>query len=219
LQYWKNAGHKGLMHFLIPNAVAVAEIEQAPAQFPPDAVSPYLLTVGRLSPEKNVRTILEAALSMESTVPISFVVLGEGSERRELERQAAAAGIPGRIILLRYTENWWGMLKGASALVNLSSYEGNPNVVLEAMAAGCPLIVSDIDAHRELLDDDAALFVPKANAGALVDAINHVLTDQVSARQRARRARTIVANRSVSKAADLYQRVYHAVACGATGAT
>jgi glycosyltransferase involved in cell wall biosynthesis len=219
LQYWKNAGHNGLMHFLIPNAVAVAEIEQAPAQFPPDAASPYVLTVGRLSPEKNVRTVLKAALSMDSSVAVCFVVIGEGVERRELERQVTAAGIPGRVILLRYTENWWGMLKGAAALVNLSSYEGNPNVVLEAMASGCPLILSDIAAHRELADDNAAIFVPQGSADALVKAINHVLTDRVSANERARRARTIVANRSGSQAADLYQRVYLALACGAPGAT
>jgi glycosyltransferase involved in cell wall biosynthesis len=219
LQYWRNVGHKGLLHFLIPNAVAVAEIERAPAQSPPGAASPYVLTVGRLSPEKNVRTVLEVALGMESSVGVCFVVLGEGSEQRELERQVAAADIPGRVILLRYTENWWGMLKRASALVNLSSYEGNPNVVLEAMASGCPLILSDITAHRELADDNAAIFVPEGSADALAKAINHVLTDRVSANERARHARTIVANRSVSQAADLYHRVYRALADGAPGAT
>ena len=219
LQYWKSRGHKGLMHFLVHNAVPLAEIEQAPAQFPPDAVSPYLLTVGRLSPEKNVQTILDVALGIESSVPICFVVLGEGSERPRLERQVAAAGIPGRVILLRYTENWWGMLKGAAVLVSLSSYEGNPNVVLEAIASGCPLILSDIDAHRELLDDDAAIFVPKGDTDALKDAINQVLTDPVSAKERARRARTIITNRSGTHAAELYQRVYCTVACGASDAT
>jgi glycosyltransferase involved in cell wall biosynthesis len=219
LRYWKNAGPAGLKHFLIPNAVPLAEIEQTPAQVPAGAASPYLLTVGRLSPEKNVRTILEAALGMESGVRVCFVVLGEGSERRELERQVAAAGIPGRVTLPGYSENWWGMLKGASALVNLSSYEGNPNVVLEAMAAGCPVILSDIAAHRDLVDDRAAIFVPTGNPDALVEAINHVLTDQVSATERARHARTIVANRTGSQAAELYQKVYCAVACGASGAT
>lgn len=219
LQYWKNMGHNGLMHFLIPNAVALPEIEQASAQFPPNAVSPYFLVVGRLAPEKNVRAVLEAALSIESSVSICFVVLGEGGERLELQRQVAAARIPGRVVLLPYTESWWGMLKGASALINLSDYEGSPNVVLEAMASGCPLILSDIDAHRELLDDNAAVFVPKRNVNALIDAINHVLSDEASARERARHAKTIVANRSASHAADLYEKAYRAVAYGGTDAT
>jgi glycosyltransferase involved in cell wall biosynthesis len=219
LKYWNDARRDGPTQFLIPNAVPIAEIERAPVQFPPNAVSPYLLFVGRLSPEKDVRTILEAAFGIEQSVSICFVLLGEGSERQELERRVTAKAIPGRIILLPYTQNWWGMLKSASALVSVSLYEGHPNVVLEAMAAGCPLILSDIDAHRALLDDAQAVFVPKENAGALIDGIKRLLSDRAAASERARLARATVTKLSVASAAELYERAYRSITRPGTGTT
>jgi glycosyltransferase involved in cell wall biosynthesis len=220
LKYWSGARGDGLTPFLIPNVVPFAEIERAPVQSPPSAVSPYLLFVGRFSPEKDVRTILEAAFGIEQSIQVCFVLLGEGSERKELERRVTAKAIPpGRIILLPYTQNWWGMLKSASALVNVSLYEGNPNVVLEAIAAGCPLILSDIDAHRELLNDTQAIFVSRGSAGALIDGIKRLLSDTVAASERARLARATVAKLNIAFAAELYEKAYRDVARRGTGTT
>ena len=49
-------------------------------------------------------------------------------------------------------------MKLAGVLVSTSRYEGRPNVIAEAMACGCPLALSDIPEHRELVPKDAALF-------------------------------------------------------------
>ncbi len=55
----------------------------------------------------------------------------------------------------------WALMKKASVFVSLSAYEGCPNTVMEAMACGCPIIVSDIPEHREILDEQSALFVTR----------------------------------------------------------
>jgi glycosyltransferase involved in cell wall biosynthesis len=100
------------------------------------------------------------------------------------------------------------MLKPASALLSMSAYEGSPNVILEAMAAGCPLIVSDIAAHREFLDQDKAIFVPRDDSAALIDAVHCLLTDPLAARKRADLARASVSELTVGRAAELYEEVY-----------
>ena len=65
-------------------------------------------------------------------------------------------------------------MKASDAFVSTSTFEGQPNAVLEAMACGCPLVVSDIPAHREFLDDQTAAIVP-LKKDAFVKAILYVL--------------------------------------------
>ena len=208
LEYWKSAGPPGLVRFVIPNALALTEIQRALPEPPPDAAGSTILVVGRLSSDKGLSTILEAAFAIKSPVPVSFVIMGDGEERARIDRAISEAGIPGRVILLPYKQDWWGMLKPASALVSMSAYEGSPNIVLEAMAAGCPLIVSDIPAHREFLDENKAILVPRGDSAALIGAVQRLLADPLAARRRADLAKADVSELTVGRAAELYEEVY-----------
>jgi glycosyltransferase involved in cell wall biosynthesis len=95
--------------------------------------------------------------------------------------------------------------------VSPSRFEGNPNIVLEAMAAGCPVVVSDIPAHREILDDEAALFVNPDDGRALADRIVSVAADPQSASRRARAARARVERFTLPQIATQYMAVYRDV--------
>jgi glycosyltransferase involved in cell wall biosynthesis len=118
----------------------------------------------------------------------------------------------GERVLLRGTEaNVWGILKSTNVFVSTSFYEGNPNAVLEAMACRCPLVVSDIAAHREFLDDDSAVFVDPASPTSIANGILRVLSDPDAARRRSVVAAARAEGLSIARTAELYERVYEEV--------
>jgi glycosyltransferase involved in cell wall biosynthesis len=217
--YWRRKRSTDSLTFQIENAVDVAAIRDVAS-----ASGAYsnlndnvkeILVVGRLTPTKALEIVIQAVRLVPDRHAIHVSIIGQGPLREEIKTSICKAGLDNRITLLPYRPDWWGLLKSASVLVSVSRVEGQPNVVLETMAAGCPLIVSDIPAHREFLDENSAILVPFDNPVALAEAIISLLTDPVSARQRAERASTYVAGLTIQLAADAYESVYKKVKGGA----
>jgi glycosyltransferase involved in cell wall biosynthesis len=77
------------------------------------------------------------------------------------------------------------------------------------MAGGCPVVLSDIAANREIADASSALFVPVDDVNALSAAIDHLVADRRGALQRAGRAMERVASMTVTTMADAYDAVYN----------
>jgi glycosyltransferase involved in cell wall biosynthesis len=86
--------------------------------------------------------------------------------------------------------------------------EGQPNAVVEAAVAHCPLVLSDIPAHRAFLDSSSATFAPPSDAAAISRAIEAVLDDPPAAREKARHARTAVEGWSIDHIAGEYIKIY-----------
>jgi len=216
--YWRGVLPLDARVFLVANAVDVAAIRNAANVNIESSNSrlceKYVLVVGRLAAEKAVDTVVKAVRLMPLTFSVSVLIVGEGPLREEIETSIIDAGIEELVSLLPYRQDWWGLLKSASALVSMSRVEGHPNVVLETMAAGCPLIVSDIPAHREFLDEKSAIMVTQDNPAMLAEAIISILSDPVSARQRAERASISVAGMTIQLAAYAYEIVYEKVISG-----
>jgi glycosyltransferase involved in cell wall biosynthesis len=101
-------------------------------------------------------------------------------------------------------------MKTVRVLVSTSVFEGQPNAVLEAMACGCPLVVSDIAAHREFLDDETAAIVPLARE-PFVAALREVLCRPERTASRAMAARRAVAELSLTRAVEAHRAVYREV--------
>ena len=141
-----------------------------------------ILSVGRLSEEKGHADLVRAAaiLSGVPGVPrFRVVILGDGPEREPLLRLATKLGVTQRIKLAgfqRDTAPYYAM----ATLVAVPSYsEGSPNVVLEAMAAGLPVVANEVGGVPEILDEGATgLMVMPRNPEALARAIQKVLTDE-----------------------------------------
>jgi starch synthase len=95
--------------------------------------------------------------------------------------------------------------------VSPSHFEGHPNVVLEAVACGTPLVVSDIAEHREFLDATTAMLVSPDDDEGMAHALAAVLGDPEQARRRAEAARPLVDALSIERAAAEYDEVYRAV--------
>jgi glycosyltransferase involved in cell wall biosynthesis len=157
----------------IPNIVPVDELASvAVAERPAGAIA-----VGRLDSSKNVLTLVHAIASLKrlgTVIPLSIV--GEGPLASTLEDLVADAGLRDHVVLCGYRRDVWSLMKGSSVFVSLSHYEGEPNVVLEAAALGCRLLLSDIPAHRALLPANGAIFVNPDSvedvAGGLSEALH-----------------------------------------------
>ena len=213
--YWRNISSGSTPVFQIANAVDVAAIRRVAgagrAHVRKRHGRPEILVVGRLAPQKATEIIIPAISKLAAYLDVHVSIIGEGPLRQTLEKSISEAGLSERIALLPYQADWWKLLPEACALVSMSRYEGHPNVVLETMAAGCPLIVSDIPAHREFLDEKSALFVPPNRPAALAAALLALLTDPDAAGQRAERAAACVDRLTIESAADAYAAVYNTV--------
>jgi len=214
-RYWQTRIGARVKRFIIPNGVPLDEIAAAPVapRDQPDVTCdrPLVVTAGRFEPEKNFDVLVRAIRILNETRPVDAVFCGDGPLRDGVARLVDDEGLGERIRLLGHVGNLWSLMKRADVVVSASMYEGSPNVVLEAMACGCPLVVSDIPGHRELLDDQTAIFVSPTGPRELADAIAAVLGDPAAAAERARRALERVERYSLASVARQYTEVYRDV--------
>jgi glycosyltransferase involved in cell wall biosynthesis len=208
--YWSSVGAAPIG--IIPNGVPLDEIEKADSELGLDpglqSDAKVLVFAGRLDAGKNVENLLVALSRIANPANFVAFICGDGPRLPQLERLARDLGIAQRLIFTGYVSNLWSLMKRADAVISLSRFEGCPNVVTEAMACGCPLVVSDIPAHREILDESTASFVDPEEPDEAARAIAEVLLGDGRAAARASAARAKAAEWTVETAARQYERVY-----------
>jgi glycosyltransferase involved in cell wall biosynthesis len=173
-----------------------------------------ILVAGRLDPVKNLHTLLHALAIVFRQREARAVFCGEGPLRDALMQTARELGIAERLTFTGYVTNVPQWLQRASVSVSVSSVEGNPNVMLESIAAGTPVVCSAIPAHRELVDEASAMFVDGTSAESIARGIASVLADPASAAARAARARGALTDRSADAIAAQYESLYRSLAEG-----
>jgi glycosyltransferase involved in cell wall biosynthesis len=215
-RYWAPRTPERVKRCVIPNCLPFSDIAATPpatrVELGVTTGEPILLIAGRMEAQKNFATFVRALRLVVRHRPVHAIVCGDGSLRGVVERLVDENGLADRVHIAGYVPNLWPLMKGADTTVSLSWFEGSPNVVLEAMACGCPLVVSDISTHRELLDDDAAIFVDPADPERVSDGILRALSDPEAARQRARIAHDRVQQYSPSSVAKQYADLYQELA-------
>lgn len=134
---------------------------------------PVIIAVGRLTPQKDFQTLLKAFALVHQRHPSRLILLGEGEERRSLEALATALGIVEDILMPGFLENPYCLMARAKVLVLSSAWEGFGNVLVEAMAAGTPVVSTDCQSGpREILDNGKyGKLVPVGDIEFLADAI------------------------------------------------
>jgi glycosyltransferase involved in cell wall biosynthesis len=217
-RYWQSRASPSVRRYVIPNALPLDAIAAAPAATSEEAgLAPgeaLVLFAGRLDKQKNASAIVHALSRVRSTVPFRAVLCGDGPLRAEIERLVTGFRLETKVKLIGYTSGLWGLMKRADVVVSTSLFEGSPNVVLEAMACGSPLIVSDIPEHREILDDECATFVNPDDAGAMASGIEAVFVDGAGASRRADRARLRAQRHASPAIARQYLAVYRDILSG-----
>lgn len=194
--------------FTIPNALDFEAMEAAAPATDDLGAAKLILFAGRLTAQKNVLNLVDAlAVAMAGRDAVALLC-GTGELEGAIRARIEQRGLADRVRMLGYVDSLWGLMKRADVLVAPSWFEGHPNVVLEGAACGCPLVISDIVAHREVFDERSAELVPPSDVNAIAAAISRALDDPEAARARARLARDVVSKLSISATADAYLRIY-----------
>lgn len=182
------------------------------AGFADDA--PLVGIVGRLVPIKDVGTFLGAAAKVLAAEPRArFSVVGDGDERAQLEAAAAQAGLGDRVRFHGWQRDTAAVYGDLDVVVNCSRNEGTPVALIEALAAGLPVVATRVGGTPELLEDGKlGLLVEPGDPAALAGAILETLRDLGGARERAKGGQSrILARHSVSRLLadmdDLYREL------------
>lgn len=179
----------------LPHAERVAVVRNgvAPEWFqrpdPPLPTPCDLLFVGRLDPQKGVDLLLDALRRLPGT---TLRIVGDGPQGEELRRTAADPALAERITFAGALDPHGvrAHMATAGALVLPSRTENYPLVLLEAMAAGVPVVATAVGGVAELLDDGAAGWLaPPRDPAALADVLRRMASDPDARAERVRRGR------------------------------
>jgi glycosyltransferase involved in cell wall biosynthesis len=133
--------HDRLM--VLHNPVDVEAIRQSIGQQPQSLAEdgPHLLAVGRLVKEKGFDLLLHALAEVRKQIPdVSLVIAGEGPEEAALKTECHALGLDSAVSFAGFVANPWAEFSRATLFVLASRHEGMPNALLEAAAAGLPIV-------------------------------------------------------------------------------
>jgi glycosyltransferase involved in cell wall biosynthesis len=158
---------------------------------------PLVGVVGRLVPIKNHRLFLEAARSMvDSGLPARFAVVGDGDLRDSLMVFASELGIADRVRFLGWRKDMVPVYAGLDLLALTSDNEGTPVAVIEAMAAGVPVVATAVGGVPDVVrDGETGRLVPAGDAGAMGQAWRTALAEKMQTEQMRIRARHEVEER------------------------
>jgi glycosyltransferase involved in cell wall biosynthesis len=163
----------------------------------PQPVPDRIVVVTRFAPPKRNDLLVEAFASIRRTRPHAELhIVGDGPNRGALERQIGELGVEGAVRLLGRRDDVPEILSRAACFAFASDYEGCPLAVIEAMAAGVPVVATGVGGVPELVaDGESGLVVVPGGAAALAAALEAVLADPARAGGMGRAGRTIARSR------------------------
>jgi glycosyltransferase involved in cell wall biosynthesis len=144
-------------------------------------------TVGSLYPQKNHSLFLDMAkivLERSENKDIKFLIVGKGPLRNELERCSKALNIESNVAFAGEREDVPELLQTMDIFVMTSLYEGLPNAIIEAMAAGLPVIATDVGGNSELVINRETGFLCRSNdAKALAEKVVSLINNEQEAKR------------------------------------
>lgn len=170
--------------------------------------------VGAVVAQKGHSYLVEAAQTVIERFPhTTFVIAGEGPLRRPLEERAQALGLGRRMRFLGHRDDIPDLLASLDLFVLPSLWEGLPYALLEAMAAGVPVVATDIAGVTDLIRPaDTGHLTGAGSAGGLAEAMLAALEDEGASARMAARAREVVASGHsregmLAALAEVYERL------------
>lgn len=176
----RGLGARAVQRAIIPAAAVESPSTRAAADGSgPAAVvpreGPLVVTVARLAPQKGLDLLLDAAALLADRIPdVRWVVAGDGPRRLELQRAIEDEALP--VTLLGRRDDVPELLRAADVVVSTAQWEGQPVWLQEALAAGAPIVATDVGGTREVTGP-AARLVRYNDADALCAQIAAVLRE------------------------------------------
>jgi glycosyltransferase involved in cell wall biosynthesis len=201
----------------IPNGIDLSRFPAPPLDLNQLGVAPgrrALAVVGRLHRQKGLDWLIRALPPLLRTFPdVDLVVVGHGPDRAALESLARERGVRSRVHFSGWRDDVPEILAGSQLLLLPSRWEGMPNVVLEAMASGLPVVATRAEGVEELLGSEpSGQIVDFGDSDALVASVAAVLRDPQRGREmgsanRQRAAAYFSLDRMAARYQDLYARL------------
>jgi len=172
---------------------------------------PVVGTVARIHPQKGHIYLIQAAERIISKFPnVRFVLVGDGELRSSIENEVMAKHLDNHFFFLGFRSDVARLLESFDIFVLPSLYEGMPNVILEAMGCGKPVVATSVDGSKEVvIDGETGLLVPPKNPERLAEAISYLLENRRVAEEFGRRGRERVATFfSLEKQIERFEKLY-----------
>jgi glycosyltransferase involved in cell wall biosynthesis len=179
-----------------------------------DAV--VVLFVGRLAAQKNIPLLFEALTRLDAASRPVLLLAGSGPLRAELEAKAAESGLAADAVFIGDRSDIGDVMQATDLVVLPSHDEGMSNVVLEAMAAGCAVVASDVGGNPEVIvDGESGLLFAAGDAAALTERLRSLVLDERRRAAIGRKARERIANNYsipalIERTSAIYRRVLDA---------
>ncbi len=196
---------------VIGNALPDEAFTAAPAALPK---LPGIVRVGMVARMnhryKNHSGFLRIAAEIHKRMSnVEFVLVGDGPLRQELEQEAANLGLGASAIFLGDRQDMSAVLASMDVTVNTSDSESLSNVILEAMAAGLPVVAYSVGGNSELLSPERGALIPAGNETSFADALQKLLADSAVRQQQGRNARQFAQeNFSLDRVRQRYVDLY-----------
>jgi glycosyltransferase involved in cell wall biosynthesis len=159
-----------------PELVRMADVQASHPWFSEDS-PPVVLGAGRLEPQKDFSMLIRAFALLRRQRPSRLVILGQGGQRDQLHRLAKELGVAEEVSFPGFVDNPYAYMARSRLFVLSSAWEGSPNVLVEALAVGVPVVATDCPSGpREILQDGRyGILVPVGDVPALASAMAETL--------------------------------------------
>jgi len=175
--------------------------------------SPIICAVGRLVKDKDYPTLLNAFSLVLKKTKSRLIIIGEGRDREKLEALARQLNISDSVYFTGLQKNPYKFMAKADIFVLSSGIEGFPNVIIEAMACGVPVVSTDCKSGpNEIIENGKnGLLVPVGDRNALAEAILKLLADRELRAKFSREGKKALQRFSLEKTIKEYENIFREV--------
>lgn len=199
---------------VIPNGIDIGSFPPPPNRPMPAAECMTIGYVGRLQKVKGVNFLIAAFAQLVAQHPkLQLQIVGDGSERHALESQVQQLGLTNNVQFLGTRQDVAALYPTFDLFVLPSLWEGMPNVLLEAMACGVPLVATNTGGTPEVVEHGkTGILVPPGEATTLYEAMALLIADTAQRHQLTQAGRqyveqTFSIKQTVAKTAALYEQL------------